>query len=85
MTLPASMNALILKGHGFAPTREGAAIETLEPYLEYGSLPVPKPGPGQVLIRVRMASVNPSDISLHQGRIRPAAHQGRGRRFRGCR
>jgi threonine dehydrogenase-like Zn-dependent dehydrogenase len=67
MTLPASMNALILKGHGFAPTREGAAIETLEPYLEYGSLPVPKPGPGQVLIRVRMASVNPSDIHFIKG------------------
>jgi NADPH:quinone reductase-like Zn-dependent oxidoreductase len=67
MTLPANMNALILKGHGFAPTREGAAIETLEPYLEYGSLPVPKPGPGQVLIRVRVASVNPSDLYFIKG------------------
>ena len=67
MTLPASMNALILKGHGFAPTREGAAIQTLEPYLEYGALPVPKPGPGEVLVRMRMASVNPSDLYFIKG------------------
>ncbi len=67
MTLPSSMNALVLKGHGFGNTRTGAAIETLEPYLEYGSLPVPKPGPGQVLIRVRMASINPSDLYFIKG------------------
>ena len=67
MTLPGSMNALILKDNGFAATREGAAIETLEPYLEYGSLPVPKPGPGQVLVKIRMASVNPSDLYFIKG------------------
>ncbi|WP_417433734.1 zinc-binding dehydrogenase [Hoeflea sp.] len=67
MTLPSSMNALILKGDGFGNTRTGAAIETLEPYLEYGTLPVPKPGPGQVLIKVRMASVNPSDLYFIKG------------------
>ena len=67
MTLPASMNALILKHDGFAPTREGATIETLEPFLDYGSLPVPTPGPGQVLIRIRMASVNPSDLYFIKG------------------
>ncbi|MBC7280431.1 zinc-binding dehydrogenase [Hoeflea sp.] len=67
MTLPSTMNALILKQDGFAPSREGAAIETLEPYLDYGSLPVPKAGPGQVLVRVRMASVNPSDLYFIKG------------------
>ena len=67
MTLPASMNALILKGHGFVSSRTGTAIETLDPYLEFGSLPVPKPGPGQVLIRVRMASINPSDLHFIKG------------------
>ena len=67
MTLPSSMNALILKGHGLAKTREGAVIDTLEPYLEYGSMPVPDPGPGQVLIRIRMASVNPSDLYFIKG------------------
>ena len=67
MTQPSSMNALILKGNGFASTRTGSAIETLEPYLDYGSLPVPKPGPGEVLVRVRMASVNPSDLYFIKG------------------
>ncbi len=67
MTLPASMNALILKGHGFVSTRTGTAIETLDPYLELGSLPVPKPGRGQVLVRVRMASINPSDLYFIKG------------------
>ena len=67
MTLPSSMNALILKHDGYGNTRTGAAIETLEPYLEYGALPVPKPGPGQVLIKVRMASINPSDLYFIKG------------------
>lgn len=67
MTLPSSMNALILKGHGFGAARTGAALETLEPYLEYGSLPVPMPGPGEVLVKVRMASVNPSDLYFIKG------------------
>lgn len=67
MTLPDRMNALILKGHGFADTREGAAIDTLEPYLEFGQLPLPKLGPDQVLIKVRMASVNPSDLYFIKG------------------
>tara|TARA_R110002020_G_scaffold48855_7_gene139552 strand:- start:1068 stop:2105 length:1038 start_codon:yes stop_codon:yes gene_type:complete len=78
MTLPATMNALILKQDGFAPRREGAAIDTLEPYLDYGSMAVPKPGPGQVLVKVRMASVNPSDLYFIKGeygqpRVRGAA------------
>lgn len=67
MTLPSSMNALILKHDGYGNTRTGAAIDTLEPYLEYGALPVPKPGPGQVLIKVRMASINPSDLYFIKG------------------
>lgn len=67
MTLPLSMKALILKQDGFAASRDGAAIDRLEPYLDYGSLPVPKPGPGQVLVKVRMASVNPSDLYFIKG------------------
>lgn len=67
MTLPSRMNALILKDDGFAGIRTGSEIETLEPYLEYGSLPVPKPGPGQVLVKIRMASVNPSDLYFIKG------------------
>jgi hypothetical protein len=69
MTIPESMNALIVKGHGCRgdPRGRGTDIETFEPYLEYGSLPFPKPGPGEVLIKVRMASVNPSDLYFIKG------------------
>jgi NADPH:quinone reductase-like Zn-dependent oxidoreductase len=44
-----------------------AAIDSLEPYLEYGSLPVPRPGSGRGAVRVRMASVNPSDLYFIKG------------------
>jgi len=67
MTVPRTMNALILKQDGFASSRDGAAIDTLEPYLEYGPLPVPQARSGQVLVRVRMASVNPSDLYFIKG------------------
>ncbi|WP_417425811.1 alcohol dehydrogenase catalytic domain-containing protein [Hoeflea sp.] len=67
MTVPETMNALILKGHGLSGSRSGAAIDTLEPYLDYGKLPVPMPGPGEVLVKVRMASVNPSDLYFIKG------------------
>ncbi|MCY0146938.1 zinc-binding dehydrogenase [Hoeflea sp. G2-23] len=67
MTVPETMNALILKGHGLSGSRSGAAIDTLEPYLDYGKLPVPRPGPGEVLVKVRMASVNPSDLYFIKG------------------
>ena len=83
MIPPSTMNALILKHDGFAPVREGAAIETLEPYLAYGALPVPKPGPGQVLIRVRMASVNPSDLYFIKGEYGQPRVKGQSAGFEG--
>lgn len=67
MTVPATMNALILKHDGLSDTRAGADVDTLAPYLEYGAMPVPKPGAGEVLIKVRMASVNPSDLYFVKG------------------
>lgn len=53
---PAKMHAVLLTGHG------GPAM------LEYRSdVAVPEPGPGQVLIRVRAAAVNNTDINLRTG------------------
>jgi NADPH2:quinone reductase len=37
--------------------------------LEIVSLPVPKPGPEQILVAVEAATVNPADISLRDGSI----------------
>lgn len=68
MTLPTTMNALVLRQGGLsASSRTGTDIDSLEPYLEYRALPVPRPGPGEVLIKVRMASVNPSDLYFIKG------------------
>jgi len=67
MTLPAKMNALVLKQDGLSGERTGMDVDTLAPYLDHAELPLPKPGPGEVLVKVRMASVNPSDIYFVKG------------------
>lgn len=67
MTLPATMHALILKGDGLSKARTGAGIDSLEPWLEYREVPLPEPRAGQVLVKIRMASVNPSDLFFIKG------------------
>lgn len=48
--------------------RFGPAAEV----LILGDMPDPKPGPGEVLVRVRASGVNPSDVKLRAG-ARPGA------------
>ena len=56
MTLPRTMHGVILTGHG------GPEV------LEYrDDLPVPQPGPGDVVIRVAAAGVNNTDINTRVG------------------
>lgn len=62
-----TMNALITLGSGFSGTSEGPAIDSLDPYLEYGQVDVPEPGDGEVLVKVIMASINPSDLHFIKG------------------
>lgn len=52
MTIPAHMTAVLLTGHG--------GLECLE--LRH-DVPVPKPGPGEVLIKVAAAGINNTDIN----------------------
>jgi len=61
------MNALVTLGDGFSGTAEGPAIESLDPYLEYKQIDVPEPGDGEVLVKVAMASINPSDLHFIKG------------------
>ncbi len=65
--IPQTMKALVQLREGYEPTATGPYIESLEPYLEEREIPVPTPGPGQALIKLRVASVNPSDIHFIKG------------------
>lgn len=67
MTTPTKMHGLILKDEGFSGTSEGPAIDSLEPWVDYAELDVPDPGDGQVLVKVIMASINPSDLHFIKG------------------
>jgi NADPH:quinone reductase-like Zn-dependent oxidoreductase len=53
---PATMKAVLTKGHG--------SLEQLE-YRE--DVPVPQPGPGEVLVAVGAAALNNTDINLRAG------------------
>ncbi len=66
--LPARMKALLLKEDGFSTDmRNLANLTDVDPFVKLGEIDVPKPGPGQVLIRVKMAAVNPSDTIYIRG------------------
>lgn len=67
MTLPSEMNALLLVGDGYTKAPSGAALEAMEPYVAPGRIGVPTPGPSQLLIKVHLASINPSDVMFVKG------------------
>lgn len=62
MTIPATMRAVTQSGPG------GPEVLRVE------TLPVPKPGPGQVLIRVAWAGVNPHDFGQRRRGHSPPGH-----------
>lgn len=85
MTIPSTMNALLLKGDGYAARPSESVLEAMEPYVEFGRIGVPVPEDGQVLIRTTLASVNPSDVMFVKGlygqprvKGRPAGFEGVG-------
>lgn len=51
--IPETMQAILLEENGGSP--------------KFGMLPVPKPGPGQVLVRMAAAPINPSDLGFLRG------------------
>ncbi len=65
--IPKIMNGLILKHDGYSGTQEGPAIQTLEPFLEYRQVEVPECGENQVLIKVALGNINPSDLHFIKG------------------
>lgn len=67
MNLPATMKALVLTQDGYARAHSGTVLEAMEPYVALAELAVPVPGPSQVLIKVSLASINPSDVMFVKG------------------
>ena len=67
MTFPDDMQALVLNNDGFALKKSGSVLESLDPYVTLTRVGVPKPGPSQVLVKVSLASINPSDVMFIKG------------------
>lgn len=82
--LPNEIFAVIQKLDGYSGLQEGPAIADAADYLEDGSLPMPQPVAGQVLIRLRMASVNPSDLHFIKGEYGHPRVKGMAAGFEGC-
>lgn len=67
MTTPTEMRALLLTNEGYATAPTGSALEAMEPYVTAGRIGVPTPGPTQLLIKVSLAAINPSDVMFVKG------------------
>ena len=82
--IPKTMTAVVQTGDGYAGTSTGPAIADAALHLECARLPVPQPEQGQVLIRMRMASVNPSDLHFIKGEYGQPRIKGAPAGFEGC-
>lgn len=83
MTLPSDMNALLLVGEGYDRTPTGSALEAMEPYVTPGRIGVPTPTSRQVLIKVSLASINPSDVMFVKGQYGQPRFKGQPAGFEG--
>jgi NADPH:quinone reductase-like Zn-dependent oxidoreductase len=82
--LPNETFSVIQKLDGYSGVSEGPAIADAAEYLTDGMMPMPKPEKGQVLIKLRMASVNPSDLHFIKGEYGQPRVQGAAAGFEGC-
>jgi NADPH:quinone reductase-like Zn-dependent oxidoreductase len=85
MNLPTTMKALIQKHEGYSRVPDGSTLESLEPYVEEATLDLPPVTGRQVLVKVGLASINPSDVMFIKGlygqprvKGRPAGFEGVG-------
>lgn len=82
--LPEKTFSVIQKLDGYSGRSEGPAINDATDYIEDGFLPMPAPAAGQVLIKLRMASVNPSDLHFIKGEYGQPCVKGAAAGFEGC-
>ena len=67
MAIPETMTALLVQGDGYTRKPSGTTLEAMQPYVELGTISVPRPGPSQLLIKVRLGAINPSDVACIKG------------------
>jgi NADPH:quinone reductase-like Zn-dependent oxidoreductase len=67
MEAPVHMKALLQKHDGYSVMPSGTVLEAMEPYATLGEVPVPVPNATQLLIKVSLAPVNPSDVMFLKG------------------
>ncbi|MCE7027553.1 alcohol dehydrogenase catalytic domain-containing protein [Jiella sp. CBK1P-4] len=61
------MKALTVRYDGYSGTSEGPTVERLSDWCELSQIAVPKPSGSQVLVKVGLANVNPSDLHYIKG------------------
>ncbi|NDV87851.1 alcohol dehydrogenase catalytic domain-containing protein [Aurantimonas aggregata] len=81
--LPDTMHALVLKHDGYSGTSDGPTITDLKDWVSLEEISVPKPGARQVLIKIGLANVNPSDLHYIKGEYGQPRRQGAAAGFEG--
>lgn len=84
MTHPTTTKALTLRAGGFAAGPVPQVPDELSPHLALADAPLPELKAGQVLIRVAMSPVNPSDLFFIQGGYGQPRVQGQAAGFEGA-
>lgn len=82
--VPDTMQALVQLHDGYGQDPTGQRLETLAPHVALQQIPVPQPGPGQALVKVSRAAVNPSDIAFIKGMYGQPRRKGVAAGFEGC-
>ena len=78
------MLAIIQKHSGYSGQATGPRIDDAALYLEAAELPMPVAAAGQVVIKLRVASVNPSDLHFIKGEYGQPRVKGAPAGFEGC-